>query len=89
MKAFHRVVQNAAVAAAIGLPSLILTPAAIAGPPAPCGYYYGTLTPRPCASLHPYSEQPRPTARCRDGTYSFQAGGGRACADHGGVQDWL
>lgn len=65
---------------------------ALAGPPAPCGYYYDTLTPRPCAGGHPYANPtppPQPTVRCRDGAYSFAQDRNSACLDHGGVEERL
>jgi hypothetical protein len=62
---------------------------ALAGPLAPCGYYPNSLTPRTCGNFYPQPSARPPTARCRDGTYSYGQRQPDACTDHGGVQNWL
>jgi hypothetical protein len=63
---------------------LAATPA-LAGPPAPCGYYPNSLIPRQCGNFYHQPDR-LPVARCRDGTADNHDA--NACATHGGVMAW-
>jgi hypothetical protein len=64
--------------------ALIGPVAALAGPPALCGYYPNSLVPRACGGIG--RTPPHPTVQCRDGSVVAVERRDEACARHGGVR---
>ncbi len=83
----------AALSAAIALAVLTGHPTSAPARSGDCGYYTnssGQVVSRPCRDPHA-DPRHRPTAICRDGSYSFSQHpySGGTCSHHGGVAQYL